>query len=152
MIAFGRRLAPAVLTLGSTLLLLSVLCLVSLALHLAGVSGVVAGIGRFLIGAFSWAGFFGPLYLIAGTVLLLAPVFRRGSALLLMFSIVPFLTLSVFFHVLSRASSALPQVLIDSFGLLPSALLLFLLLLALEVIVLFTLPYGNSGSGLRSTL
>ncbi len=145
MIVFGRKLAPAVLALASTLLFLSVLCLASLALHLAGVPGAAAGIGRFLFGAFSWAGFFVPLYLTAGTVLLLARVFRRRSALLLMFSIVPFLTLSLLFHVLSRSESALPQLLADSFGVLPSALLLFLLL-SLEVIVLLTLPSGNSRS------
>jgi DNA segregation ATPase FtsK/SpoIIIE, S-DNA-T family len=143
-IAFGRRLAPAVLALVSALLFVSALCLVSLGLFLAGVTGFTAGIGRFLMGAFSWAGFFVPLYLIAGTVLLLGPVFRRRSALLLMFSIVPFLTVSVLFHVLSRSDSALSQLLIDSFGALPSALLLFLLL-ALEVIILFTLPYGSRG-------
>ena len=60
-----------------------------------------------------------------------------------MFSIVPFITLSLLFHVLSKSTSALPQLLLDSFGMVPSALLLFLLL-ALETIFLFTLPHGAS--------
>jgi len=76
-------------------------------------------------------------------------VFRRRSALLLMFSIVPFLTLSLLSHVLSRSSSQLPQALVDSFGVAPSALLLFLLL-ALETIFLFTLPYGTRPSRTES--
>jgi S-DNA-T family DNA segregation ATPase FtsK/SpoIIIE len=58
-----------------------------------------------------------------------------------MFSTVPFLTLSLLFHVLSKSTSTLPLLLLDSFGVIPSALLLFLLL-ALETIFLFTLPYG----------
>lgn len=124
---------------------LCVLCLASLALHLAGVSGPAGAPGRFLIESFSWAGFFVPAYLLAGVALLLAPVFRRRSALLLMFSIVPFITLSLLFHVVSKSTSSLPQLLLDSFGVVPSALLLFLLL-ALETIFLFTLPYGGSAA------
>jgi S-DNA-T family DNA segregation ATPase FtsK/SpoIIIE len=62
--------------------------------------------------------------------------------MLLMFSIVPFLTLSILAHVLSRSGSLFPQLLTDAFGMVPSALLLFLLL-ALETIFLLTLPYGT---------
>ena len=147
-IAFGRRLSPAVISIVASLLSLSVLCLASLGLHLAGVSGPAGTPGRFLIESFSWAGFFVPAYLLAGAALLLAPVFRRRSALLLMFSIVPFITLTLLFHVASKSTSALPQLLLDSFGMVPSALLLFLLL-ALETIFLFTLPYGGSASRVR---
>ena len=142
MIAFGRRMTPALFAIVCVLLFLSLLCWASLALHLAGLPGGASAIGRFLFGGFSWAGLLVPLYLLAGVGLLLARVFRRRSALLLMFSIVPFLTLSVLFHVLGRSSSLLPQLLVDAFGAVPSALLLFLLL-ALETIFLFTLPYGT---------
>jgi len=142
-IAFGRRLSPAVVSIVVVLGSLCLFCVTSLGLHLAGVPGPAGALGRFLIEGFSWAGFFVPAYLLAGVALLLAPVFRRRSALLLMFSIVPFITLSLLFHVISKSTSALPQLLLDSFGMVPSALLLFLLL-ALETIFLFTLPHGAS--------
>lgn len=142
MIAFGRRRSPAILIIAGVLLFFSCLCFASLALHVVGVPGALTALGKFLMDGFSWAGFFVPAYLCAGVVLLLAPVFRKRSALLLMFSIVPFLTLSLLIHVLSGSSSVLPQLLTDSFGVAPSALLLFLLL-ALETIFLFTLPYGT---------
>ena len=141
MIVFGRKVTPAVSALVIGLGCLTILCIVSLALHLARVVGPAAALGAFLMDGFSWAGFFVPVYLFACAALLLGRVFRRRSALLLMFSIVPFLTLSLLSHVLSRSSSLLPQALADSFGVVPSALLLFLLL-ALETIFLFTLPYG----------
>ena len=131
------------------LLFLCVLCLASLALTLAGVRGAASALGRFLLESFSWAGFFVPLYLLAGATLLVRPVFRRRSALLLMCSIIPFLTLSLLFHVLSRSASLLPQLMLDSFGVVPSALLLFLLL-ALETIFLFTLPYGGGAAAVRA--
>jgi S-DNA-T family DNA segregation ATPase FtsK/SpoIIIE len=137
----GRRIAPAIRTLVVSLLGMSLLCLGSLGLHLAGVGGFAAGLGRFLIGGFSWAGFFVPVYLLIGAWILLAPVFRRRSVVVLLSSILPFLTLSLLLHVLARSESLLPRVLLDSFGVLPSALLLFLLL-ALETIVILTLPIG----------
>jgi S-DNA-T family DNA segregation ATPase FtsK/SpoIIIE len=136
-IAPGRRISPAILTIVGILIVLSMACLLTLGLHLGGVSGMAGALGRFLMEAFSWAGFFVPLYLLAGVALLLAPVFRRRSALLLMFSIVPFITLSLIFHVLSKSTSSLALLLMDSFGMAPSALLLFLLL-AVQVILLFT--------------
>jgi S-DNA-T family DNA segregation ATPase FtsK/SpoIIIE len=142
-IAFGRRLSPAVFSIVVVLVSLCLLCVTSLGLHLMGVSGPAGAPGRFLMEGFSWAGFFVPAYFLAGAALLIAPVFRRRSALLLMFSTVPFITLSLLFHVLSKSTSALPQLLLDSFGMVPSALLLFLLL-ALETIFLFTLPHGSS--------
>jgi S-DNA-T family DNA segregation ATPase FtsK/SpoIIIE len=59
-----------------------------------------------------------------------------------MFSIIPFLTLSLLLRVLQTPSSSLPLVLVDSFGVFPAALLL-VLLLALEMIFLLTMPYGR---------
>jgi DNA segregation ATPase FtsK/SpoIIIE, S-DNA-T family len=144
-ILFGRRYSPAILSTVSVLFALFVLSLGSLCLHAAGVAGFASALGKFLIEAFSWAGFFIPVYFLVGIVLLLARVFRRRSALLLMLSIVPFLTLSLIFHVTSKSTSLLPQIFLDSFGLIPSALLLFLLL-ALEMVLLFTLPFGGGVS------
>ena len=156
--AIRRRMTPAVSSLLVALGCLSFLCLVSLALHLAHIGGparpllaAFAALGRFLLEGFSWAGFLVPVYLCAGAGLLLRRVFRRRSALILMFSIVPFLTLSMLAHVLSRSASLLPQALVEAFGVLPSALLLFLLL-ALETILLLTLPYSTRVRGESSRL
>ncbi|HET6487520.1 MAG TPA: DNA translocase FtsK [Spirochaetia bacterium] len=113
--------------------------LASLVARLAGSSGGFGAAGGFLLESFSWAGFFVPVYLLAAVVLLRARSFRRRSALLLIFSILPFLTLSLLFQVLGRSDSTLPQILVDAFGLVPCALLLFLLL-ALETIFMLTLP------------
>ena len=142
MIILGRRQSPATVATASALLALCVLVLGSTIAAAAGAATFLAAPGRFLLGGFSWAAFFAPLYLCAGAALLLAPVFRRRSALLLMFSIIPFLTLSLILHILRAPGSTLPQLLVDSFGVVPSALLLFLLL-ALEVIFLLTLPGGR---------
>jgi DNA segregation ATPase FtsK/SpoIIIE, S-DNA-T family len=124
---------------------LAVLCaatFVSLVLAAAGSGSAFSAPGRFLISAFSWAAFFAPLYLLCGVFLLTARVFHRRSALLLMFSIIPFLTLSLLLRVLQNPSASVPLALVDSFGMLPSALLLFLLL-ALEMIFLLTMPHGR---------
>ena len=146
--ASGRRLSPAIRILAGILGTLCALSLVSLGLHAGKVGGPAASTGRFLVESFSWAGFFVPVYLLMGVFLLVAPVFRRRSALLLMLSIVPFLTLSLLLHVLQRSSSPLPLLLADSFGVVPAALLLFLLL-ALETMVLATLPRGFGRAWLR---
>ena len=142
MTILGRRQPPAILVIGGVLLALCALSFASLSAAAAGVGGLLGAPGRFLLASFSWAGFFVPVYLFCGAALLVAPVFRRRSALLLMLSIIPFLTLSLILHVLQSPSSALPQMLVDSFGVVPSALLLFLLL-ALEMIFLLTMPSGK---------
>jgi DNA segregation ATPase FtsK/SpoIIIE-like protein len=140
-VVFGRRTSPAASTLVIVLAGLTLLVTVSLGLSAAGVAGPASVPGAFLLGGFSWAAFFVPVYLAAGTALLLSRVFRRRRALLLMLSIIPFLTLALLLHVLSRSPSAVSLALADAFGVLPSALLLFFLL-ALETIFLFTLPYS----------
>jgi DNA segregation ATPase FtsK/SpoIIIE, S-DNA-T family len=136
---FARRWSRSTIATGSSLLALSVLVLVSIVLHGLGLSGAAAAPGAFLVGAFSWAALFVPAYLGAAAWLLAAPRFKRRSAILLMLSILPFLTLSLLIHVLSGAPSAAALALLDSFGAVPSALLLFLLL-ALEAILMLTLP------------
>jgi len=139
---FGRRFSPAILVFSGVLTVLCASTLVSLVLAAAGAPSALGVPGRFLLSSFSWAAFFAPLYFLCGILLLGAPVFRRRSALLLMFSIVPFLTLSLILRVLQSPSSLIPQLLVDSFGVLPSALLLFLLL-ALEMVFLLTMPSGR---------
>jgi S-DNA-T family DNA segregation ATPase FtsK/SpoIIIE len=59
-----------------------------------------------------------------------------------MFSIIPFLTLSLLLRVLQSQSSSLTLALVDSFGAFPFVLLL-VLLLALEVFFLLTMPQGR---------
>ncbi|MCX7040525.1 MAG: DNA translocase FtsK [Spirochaetes bacterium] len=148
MTILGRRFSRAALAIAWTLLALCSITLVSLVLHVAKAAGpaglAAASLGRFLFDGFSWAAFFVPVYLLAGVRLLAAPIFRRRSALRLMLSIVPFLTLGLLLHVLQRTPSPLAMLLADSFGVIPAALLLFLLL-ALEAIFLLTLPYGLGG-------
>jgi len=144
----GRRFSRAALAIAWTLLALCTITLVSLVLHVAKAAGPVglaaASLGRFLFDGFSWAAFFVPVYFLAGVRLLATPIFRRRSALRLMLSIIPFLTLGLLLHVLQRTPSPLALLLADSFGVIPAALLLFLLL-ALEAIFLLTLPYGMGG-------
>jgi len=133
---------PAIIVLVFSCAGLALACGVSLVLRVAEAPGPAGAVGGFLLDAFSWAGFFIPLYLGACAALLAAPVFRRRRVLLLILSIIPFLTLTLLFHILSRSPSALPQAIADAFGVVPSALLLFLLL-ALEAIFLLTLPRGG---------
>jgi S-DNA-T family DNA segregation ATPase FtsK/SpoIIIE len=140
-VVFGRRTSSAVSTLVTVLAGLALLITASLGLSAGGVTGPASVPGAFLLGGFSWAAFFVPVYLAAGAALLLSRVFRRRRALLLMLSIIPFLTFALLLHVLSGSPSAVSLALADTFGVLPSALLLFFLL-ALETIFLFTLPYG----------
>lgn len=142
MTVFGRRLSPAILVFSSVLIVLCSASLASLVLAAAGAAAAPGAPGRFLLAGFSWAAFFVPLYLLCGALLLTAPVFRRRSALLLMFSIIPFLTLSLLLRVLQSPSTLVPQLLVDAFGMLPAALLLFLLL-AIEMIFLLTMPSGR---------
>ncbi len=143
---YGRRLSPALVVLAGTLLAAALLGTGSLALRLGETGGALGAVGGFLFDSFSWAAFFVPLYLFAGAWLLLAHVFRRRSALLLMFSILPFLTTSILLHVLAGTGSVLPQALVRSFGVVPAALLL-ILLLALEMAFILTLPRrGPRGS------
>jgi len=134
---------PAITVLILSLAGLALLCTASLVLRVAGAAGPAGAPGGFLLDAFSWAGFFVPVYLGSCAALLAAPRFRRRRALVLMLSIIPFLTVTLLFHILSRSPSALPQAIADAFGVVPSALLLFLLL-ALEAIFLFTLPRGGA--------
>ena len=145
----GRRFSRTALTIGGALLALFAISLVSLILHVARVTGPVgvaaSALGRFLFDSFSWAGFFVPAYFLAGALLLAARAFRRRSALRLMLSIVPFLTLSLLLHVLQRTQAPLAVLLADSFGMLPAALLLFFLL-ALELIFMLTFPSGSGDS------
>ena len=142
MTVFGRRISPAILIVSSALAAACAATLISLALAAVGTLSVLSAPGRFLLSSFSWAAFFAPLYFLCGLFLLSARVFRRRSVLLLMFSIIPFLTLSLLLRVLQTPSSSLPLVLVDSFGVFPAALLL-VLLLALEMIFLLTMPYGR---------
>jgi hypothetical protein len=105
-IILGRRFSRAATSIAGALLALCVLSLASLVLHVAKVQGpaglAASMLGRFLFDGFSWAAFFVPVYLIAGIRLLAVSVFRRRSALRLMLSIVPFLTLSLVLHLLQR--------------------------------------------------
>ncbi|MCX7032120.1 MAG: DNA translocase FtsK [Spirochaetes bacterium] len=150
----GPRRSRAIPVTAGVLAATSLFLLASLGLALGVASGVAKGSpaprlvlevlaapGRFLLGAFSWAAFFVPAYLLAGMTLLLVREFRRRLVLMLVLSILPFLTLSLILHVLRSSDAYLSRVMLTAFGQLPSAVLLFLLL-ALELMLLFTLPRG----------
>jgi len=147
---FGRSHPPAILVVSGALVALCAATLVSLILAAAGIASGFGAPGRFLLAGFSWAGFFVPLYLLCGVFLLSARTFRPRSAILLMFSTIPFLTLSLLLRVVQSPSSSLPLALVDSFGVLPSALLL-VLLFALEMIFLLTMPHGSVLDAARKT-
>ena len=152
----GPRRSRAIPATVAVLCAASLLLLASLALALAGgvargepaparALEVLAAPGRFLLDAFSWAAFFVPAYLLAGAVLLLVREFRRRSVLVLVLSILPFLTSSLILHVLGSSDAYLSRIMLGAFGPLASAALLFLLL-ALELMLLFTLPRGSGRS------
>ncbi len=146
----SRRVrSPAFFATAATLLGLSALVIVSLVLARRPpgpwIVQALGAPGRFLLDSFSWAGLFVPLYLLASVVLLLARSFRPRAVVMLVFSIVPFVTLSLLIHVLSASQALLPQVMLAAFGQIPAALLLFLLL-ALELILLLALPRGLARS------
>jgi S-DNA-T family DNA segregation ATPase FtsK/SpoIIIE len=136
--------ATAIVLAATALFLLASLLLAVTSVEPAGlVREVLAAPGRFLLDAFWWTAFFVPAYLLTGMTLLFLRGFRRRWALLLVLSILPFLTLSLALHVVRSSDAYLSRVMLDAFGPIPSAALLFLLL-ALELMLLFVLPRGFS--------
>jgi DNA segregation ATPase FtsK/SpoIIIE-like protein len=138
----GRR-SPAIFTLSASLFMLAVFFAFSLYSHLRGLGGVLAACGKLMMEGFSWAAFFVPAYFLLEVFILLSRVFRRRGTLILTLSIVPFLTLSLFFLVIGGSPLALPLLLRSSFGVVPPAVFLGLLF-ALEILFLLTLPGGRS--------
>ncbi len=141
MIFRGKKLSIPAAALSAFLLAGSFFCLLTILLDLSGFTGAAAVPGRILMEGFSWAAFFVPVYFVLAVLLLTAPVFRRRSALMLILSILPFLTLSLLLHVFSRSELAFPASLLAAFGELPAIILLSVLFVS-EILFLLTLPAG----------
>ena len=96
-------------------------------------------VGGFLYSSFSFAGFCIPAYFISAAVLLIGKRFNRHHVLILTTTIFPFLTLSLLFRVvLSPGGGYVPDLVVEVFGRVGSALLIgFALLFELLVILRF---------------
>ncbi len=140
----GRR-TPAPYILSASLFLFAAFFGASLYAHLDGLPGPFAACGKLLMEGFSWASFFVPAYFLFEVFLLLSRVFKRRAAIILTLSIIPFLTLSLFFLVIVGSELPLPLLFAGSVGRIPAAVILGILF-ALEVLFLFTLPRGRAAS------
>jgi S-DNA-T family DNA segregation ATPase FtsK/SpoIIIE len=140
----GKR-SPAIYALTASLFLLALFFGFALYAHLRGESGLFAASGKLLMEGFSWAAFFVPAYFLFEVFLLFSRAFRRRATVILTLSILPFLTLSLFFLIIGGSPLALPLLLTTSFGVIPSAVFLGLLF-SLEVLFLLTLPGGRAGN------
>lgn len=95
--------------------------------------------GSFLAESFSWTAFYVPVYLFLAALLLYIPGFRRELVGVLSFTILPFLTISLFLKLLFADSSAtITDFMTNAFGQKGGAFLL-LLLFILELLVMFRL-------------
>ncbi len=124
----------------------ALLAALSGAADLTDIPDVLRAPGGLLFGAFSWAGFYVPVYLFACAVLVALPSFRRDVLAVLTFSIVPFLTASLLLKVFAGdAQPQLASILVSSFGSRGGAMML-LLLFCLELVVAFRLWTEMQGS------
>jgi DNA segregation ATPase FtsK/SpoIIIE-like protein len=99
---------------------------------LQGRESLVALPGQFLFSTFLWSSFFIPAYLFVLSGFLLSRRFSPWGILFLNLFLLPFLTTSVFHKVLLGdriPGSYLPDLLVENLGRVPSAALLFLLIL-----------------------
>ncbi|MCF6243781.1 MAG: hypothetical protein L3J43_01945, partial [Sulfurovum sp.] len=94
--------------------------------------------GTFLFQSFSYASFYIPIYFIIAAVLLIRDHFKIFSSVLLLLSFIPFLTLALFFHVLSGSKLSLSSAIVARFGIREGAFLIFLVFLV-EILVLFVI-------------
>ncbi len=120
------------------------LVLFSLVLYL-GAPGdrVPARLGGFLFNSFHLAGFYVPLYLILSGMFLLLPTFTVRRFLVLMGSLVPFLTLGILLKlVFNPGASLLEALLVSRLGGRGAAVLLMTLLL-IEFLILLRLALGR---------
>ena len=91
----------------------------------------MAAPGEFLFSPFSWASFFVPLYLLIAGILLVIKSFSSRRFVVLMVSLVPFITLGLLLNIhFGREDALIELFLIQEFGERGSILLLLALLLA----------------------
>lgn len=124
-----------------TLFLLALLSTFSILSHLNGIESPLAIPGCFFFSTFLWASFFIPVYLLFLAFFLVAEPFKPRDILALNLSLLPFLTMAVFQKVLLAGRippSFLPELVVETLGRGPAALLLGLLLL-LEILIILRL-------------
>ncbi len=126
----------------------SVLLAVLLPPVLSGLTGrsmPATTFGLFLFGSFSYASLYIPVYFIISAALVIRKSFKVRYSVLLLLSILPFLTLGLFFKVVFTAESSLAAAgIISLFGEKESALLLFLLFLV-EILSIYVISLKLSG-------
>ena len=123
-----------------------VLIIISLLLAIGGNQSAAALTGNFLFQSFSFPSFYLPFFLLFYGYLIFHQKLTVERIILLTFTVIPFLTISLMFRVfLSHEGSLLSESLITSFG--RSRSLVFLSILSgLEIFLLYILPglfFGN---------
>ncbi len=101
--------------------------------YISGLSGKIipsGSFGLFLFNSFSYAALYIPVYFIICAVLVVRDRFKVYYSILLLLSIIPFLTLALFFHVLSGDDVSLSAVILSLFGKKEGAFLVVLVFLA----------------------
>ncbi len=139
-----HRTLSAVLTIASAALFVSLLF--AFTGERLGASALTAP-GGFLAGAFSYAAFYVPLYLLAAAYLLVRNGFRRRSVVVLTASILPFLSASLACKAAFETVPSGPAgALVDLFGRVGGTAL-FSLLTALLIVLIAGSRRGLSGNG-----
>ncbi len=107
--------------------------------------------GRFLFSTFLWGAFFVPIYLLVLAYILTLKPSNTVYFVILIFSLIPFLTLSVLLKVAIpdvRYNSTISDFLINRLGRLPAAFALGILLL-IEILLLYKLYMDLGSSGME---
>ncbi len=141
------RIMAAVLT-GAGLVILG--AVVSALTLPESAGGLLYRIGTALYLRFQFAVFYLPLYLFACSVLLILKKFRILHVLILIFTLLPFITLSLFFQLISLAAASPAKTLFAGlFGIQGGAFVLLTLLLV-ELLILMRLVFRNEEAVERS--
>jgi len=127
--------------------LLTLYFFVAISASALGSSAALVKPGAFLVSRFSFSSLYFPFLLLYCGFLTKANRLPRKTMILLWISPIPFITSAIFFHVVFGNTTMLaPRVLIAAFGRFP-AILLFLLLLAIEITGIVGLSRYLDGPG-----
>ncbi|MFO7849520.1 MAG: DNA translocase FtsK [Spirochaetia bacterium] len=108
------------------------------ALEASGLPSFFAVPGRFLFASFRYAGFYLPVYLFLCAFLLMLPSLNRRFLLAGTLGIVPFLTASVVFQLVSGELGTAARTAAEAFGAKPAGIIFFLLTLG-EIAAIYAL-------------
>lgn len=121
--------------------LLGLFFIISLGLSFNGIGNVP---GDFLIASFTYGSFFIPIYIFAGAILSFKEKFRSRWVILLTLTVLPFLTLVLFFKVyLDIDRSLLVDFIVNLIGRKEGSFILFLLFLV-EILLIYVLSIRMS--------